>query len=240
MSLATDQIEQRYLTEDYVGVHPTYHEEDSEWKAGLVAKLLRANQLQPSSCCDIGCGAGKVLAALRPLYPKAELFGYDIAPSAARFWPKYADTGIQFRVGNFHELNDRKFDVALLLDVLEHLPDPNQFLTALLPAANYFVFHFPLDLSAVGVWREAALLYSRRNVGHIHYYTKSLALELLTESGYEVIDWQYSGAGYTGPHRNWKSVLRSLPTRFAIPGRDAMIRLLGGETLMVLARRKEQ
>jgi SAM-dependent methyltransferase len=239
MTTATNQtLEQRYLSDEYVSCNPSYHEEHSEWKAALVAEILRANQLTPLSCCDVGCGAGKVLAALRPIYPQAELFGYDIAPSAAQFWAKHEDANIHFRVGNFHEDNDQVFDVALLMDVLEHLPDPNEFLRGMRHAAQHFVIHFPLDLSALTVLRESPILQVRRDVGHIHYYTKSLALALLEESGYEVMDWRYSGAGYTSPSRTWKSIVRSLPTRFAGRGKDAMVRLIGGETLIVLARAK--
>jgi hypothetical protein len=79
-------------------------------------------------------------------------------------------------------------------------------------------------------------MYARNKVGHIHYYTKDLALALLDECDYQIVDWFYTGAAFTSPQRTWKTRIASLPRRlvYAI-NKDAGVRLLGGETLMVLA-----
>lgn len=55
------------------------------------------------------------------------------------------------------------------------------------------------DLSALSVLREKPLLNQRHNVGHIHYFTRNLALSLLRECGYEVTLWHYSGAAFQSP-----------------------------------------
>lgn len=180
---------------------------------------------------------GGVLAALRNNFPNARLTGYDIVPAAENFWTKLKDKNIDFFVGNFFDLNKEHHNIVLLLDVLEHIADPHQFLIEIKPHADYAIIHFPLDLSAFSVLREKPLLYVRRKVGHIHYFTKGLALELLKECGYEVMDCQYTEAAFTSPQRNLKTKLFGWLRRlFYALNKDTGVRILGGETLMVLVR----
>ena len=78
----------------------------------------------------------------------------------------------------------------------------------------------------------------RNKVGHIHYFTKQLALSLLKESGYKIIDVSYTQAAFTAPVRSWNTLI-ARPLRrmmFSLLGKDRGVRLLGGETLMVLAQ----
>ena len=227
----------KYLTSDYLRQNPTWDLGDSPWKAAKVIDILTAKGCKPRSICEVGCGAGGVIAELRRVFPDTELFGYDIAPDAARFWSQHMSANIHFKIGDFFELNKRTYDVLLLLDVIEHLQDPFDFVARLRNYANLFVFHFPIDLSAINVLREQPLLSSRLKVGHIHYFTKGLALALLEECGYDILDWHYTGAAFTSPKRNWRTRLASLPRRMAYAvNKDWGVRLLGGETLMVLVR----
>ena len=235
MSPVDNPVTRRYLTGEYLAHNPTWDSEDSVWKAHQVLTILHANGIRPATVVDVGCGAGAVLAELRKALPNARFTGFDIAPDAQRFWKHHA--GIEFRLGDFLTLSDGRYDVLLALDVLEHLQDPFDFLVRIRPRAAHFVFHFPLDLSALTVLREAPLLNQRRQVGHIHYYTRGLALALLEECGYEVVGWRYTGAAFTAPRRTVKTRVAALLRRAAYAvARDAGVRLLGGETLMVVAR----
>lgn len=177
------------------------------------------------------------MAELRRSYPRAELFGYDVASDAARFWPEHEHANIRFRVGDFFVLNNRTYDLVLLLDVIEHLVNPFAFLSDLRGTASYYVLHVPLDLSALTVLRERPLMDLREQVGHIHYFTKDLALSLLRECGYDIVRWGYSGATFTSPQRTWKTKLASGLRRsvYAL-NKDWGVRALGGETLVVLAQ----
>jgi SAM-dependent methyltransferase len=229
-------IRQRYLRGDYAAKNPTWDREDAPWKAGQAVRLVAAHGLAPASIAEVGCGSGAVLAEFRRAYPQARLHGYDIAPGAARFWEAHAAANIEFRLGDFFELSRERYDLMLVMDVIEHVPDPFDFLTRLRAHAGRHLFHLPLDLSALTVLREAPLLDARDRVGHVHYYTKGLALALLAETGYRILDWRYTGAAFAAPRRNWKTRLASLPRRMAYAlDKDFGVRLFGGETLMVLA-----
>lgn len=234
---STDNIASRYLGGEYLRENPTWDSEDSPWKAQLILCILQANSILPRSIVDVGCGAGAVLGQLRCSYPDAKLHGYDIAPAAQQFWASHESRGVQFHLSDFVASGDSGYDVALVLDVLEHLENPFEFLSRLRNRAAWFVFHIPLDLSALSVMREAPLLGVRAKVGHIHYFTKGIALALLGECGYEVIEASYTGASLNAPNRAFKTRLAGFLRRFAYAvNRDFGARLLGGETLLVLAR----
>lgn len=230
----------RYLSQDYLAQNPDWDQGDSPWKAAQVKKMLELQQINPQSICEIGCGAGAVLASLRQDFPDTELFGYDIAPSLPDFWQRHEKQNIQFEVGDFVTDNQRDYDVILLLDLLEHLQDPFSFLHHIKNKSGYLMVHFPLDLSAISVLREKPLMHVRDKVGHIHYYTKSLALALLEESGYEIVSHHFTGAFASVPARSWRTKLASIPRLMAYAiNKDFGVRLFGGETLMVLAKGRD-
>ena len=237
LGLPTD----RYLKGEYLRNNPTWDVEDSFWKAQRAIDLLKAAGCQVHSICEVGCGAGGVLAECRRAFPEADLFGYDIAPDAGRFWTRHVWADISFEAGDFFELNQRHYDALLLLDVIEHVEHPFDFLRRLRKYAYTFVFHIPLDLSAVNILRESSLLRARIKVGHIHYFTKHLALDLVKDCGYQVLKCHYTGATFTSPRRNWKSKLAALPRRLTYSvNKDFGLRVLGGETLMILAKARNE
>jgi hypothetical protein len=187
---------------------------------------------------EVGCGAGRVLAELARALPQAVFHGFDIAPAVSALWPPPGQVpNLQLEVGDLLARDEEPYDLALILDVVEHVGDPMAFLDRMRAKASHHILHFPLDLSAVGVLRGAPLLRAREKVGHLHFYTKDLALALVVDCGYEVVDWSYTGAAFSAPQRTWRTRLASLPRRLAYAlGGDAGVRLVGGETLMVLAR----
>lgn len=228
-------IESRYLDGTYLAANPDWDRADASWKASHVAAILRGNGVSPTSICDVGCGSGDVLVELGSEFQAAKLTGFDISPQLATFWAKQPT--IAFHRGDFHEINNERFDVLLMLDVFEHVRDPFTFLERSRDHAKYFVFHIPLDLSSLSVARGSPLMQVRRGVGHLHFYTKDIALETLMECGYSVIEWRYTNAAATlRTHHTPLTMLAALPRRLlrAINA-DFSVRLLGGDTLLVLA-----
>ncbi|RLA22479.1 MAG: class I SAM-dependent methyltransferase [Gammaproteobacteria bacterium] len=227
--------QQQYLDGTYAEHNPSWDSVDSRWKAEKVSTLLPA---APRSICEVGCGGGGVIAALREVHQDTVLTGYDISPDAQQFWQQHEGCNIDFHVGDFL-VTEENFEIILLLDVLEHLADPHDFLISIRERAQQFIFHFPLDLSALSVLRESPLMYVRKKVGHIHYFTKGLALALLDECGFEVLDWDYTGAAFNSPQAGIRTKLAKIPRYLAYAAnKDFGVRLLGGETLMVLAKPK--
>ena len=231
----------RYLNGDYAEKNPDWDSGDSAWKACKVAEILADHDVRPRDIIEVGCGSGAILVALRQHLPDASYSGYDIAPGAERFWSDPVAAGIRFELSDFLKVERPRADLLLVLDVVEHVGNPWDFLTGLRDRADHIVLHFPLDLSVSSVLRERPLLHVRDKVGHLHFYTKGLVLALMEECGFDIIEARFTGASLNAPNRGLKTRLAALVRRAVFMfGHDLGARLLGGETLMVLARPRVQ
>ena len=233
----------RYTDGTYLESNPDWGELDAEWKSRQVLKMMRDHQLAPKSICDIGCGTGGVLAWLaKDLAPTTELIGYEVSEQAIQLAPAERKSRIDFRLRSPAQDAQDRFDLALCLDVFEHVDDYPGFLRGLKSLAPLFIFHIPLGISAQAVIRGAPLLDAWRRVGHIHWFTLDLALEALHDTGYEVIDRRFTVPAenaLSDPQRR-PGLVRSaaaLSRRVAFRLRPEFVaRLLGGFPVLVLAR----
>jgi hypothetical protein len=230
-------MDSMYKDGTYLANNPNWHEQDSPWKAGKIAQLLAKNGVCPSTVCEIGCGAGGILSWLSEHdVNETSFFGYEISPQAFELCRKKATPRLHFFHKNLFEDSGAWFDVVMAIDVFEHVEDYFGFLRNLQKKASFKVFHIPLDLSVQTVLRGAPIMRQRLSVGHIHYFTKETALASLQDTGYEVIDYVYTNASEL-PNRNWKSKLLRVPREILFwINQDMAARLLGGFSLMVLAK----
>ena len=124
-----------------------------------------------------------------------------------------------------------------MIDLIEHVEDYFHFLRTVKPMSTYKILHIPLDLSVQSVARITPIVNQRSRVGHIHYFTKEIALTMLKELGYEVLDSFYTAATIDLPAQSLKSHLMRLPRKiFFALNQDLAVRYLGGYSLMVLAK----
>jgi SAM-dependent methyltransferase len=229
--------ETRYTGGEYLQTHPTWHAEDSAWKASHIVRILRANHIRPTSICDVGCGAGEVLKELwHEFGPSCSLYGYDISPQAVALARQNLGDKAIIELGDITKEKCNDFEVMLLIDVIEHIEDCYGFLRKIKPKSRYKVLHIPLDLSVQSILRSSPILENRRLAGHIHYFTKELALATLIDIGYEVIDVRYTAGAVDLPPKTLKIHMARLPRKLlAAINQDMAARLLGGFSLMVLA-----
>jgi SAM-dependent methyltransferase len=226
-----------YQTGEYFAKHPTYHVEDSAWKAEHIFRLIRKNNLQPRTVCEIGCGAGEVLRQLQLLMSDEVQFeGYEISPQAFTRCQERANDRLRFQCADLLALDTDPCDLLLCIDVFEHVEDYLGFLRKLRAKAENKLFHIPLDLSVQWVLRGRPIMKQREEVGHLHYFTKETALATLRDAGYEVIDWCYTPGALLNP-RSFKAKLASLPRKLlSALNQDLTSRVLGGYSLLVLAK----
>ena len=222
----------------YFEINPTWHEEDSPWKAEQIARILKKNGIQPSSICEIGCGAGEILRNLKNQFNEnVTCSGYEISPQAFEICKRKESENLEFHFDDLLANEGIQFDVVMAIDVFEHVEDYFGFLRKLHSKGRYQVFHIPLDLSVQTVIRGFPITNARKLVGHIHYFTKETALATLNDTGYEVVDYFYTNGLVDLPHRGWKSWLLKLPRKvlFFIHN-DWSVRILGGSSLLVLTK----
>jgi SAM-dependent methyltransferase len=227
----------RYTSGEYLANNPTWHEEDSEWKTGHIVRLLEQNDVSPRSICEVGCGTGGIVELIAGRYPNAEVQGYEISPQALEgCLARPPRANLAFFSGSPFDAG-RRFDLMMAIDVIEHVEDPFAFVRAMAKTSDWQVFHIPLDMNALAVGRGWVITDARSKIGHLHYFARDTALSLLNESGLDVVDDFYTPWAIDQSYKSWKKQLAAWPRRlgYAIAP-HAIVRLIGGWSLMVLTR----
>jgi Methyltransferase domain len=232
-------VSDRYTDGRYLAQHSDWHVGDSSWKAGHILSMLARHNLTPKTVCEVGCGAGEILAQLhRQMPPDVHLSGFDLSPQALALCQTRRAEHLDYRLGDAFTTGEH-YDLVVMMDVVEHVEDSYGFLRKLRGLADYKVLHIPLDLSAYAVVGPT-LMRGRDSMGHIHYYTRATALALLRETGYDVIDSYYTFGAIHSPGQRGGSLpataLRLVRHGAYLVSKELCVRLLGGASLLVLAR----
>ena len=226
-----------YTNRKYQENNPTWHIEDSPWKADHIFRLIQKHHLEPRTICEVGCGSGEILRQLSTLMPSPVTFtGYEISPQAFDLCQQQKKDRISFKLKNFTD-DDVSCDLILLIDLIEHLEDFFSFLRTIKRRSTYKILHIPLELFVLAVVYQQFLLGQKKKVGHLHFFSKDLALQHLRDLGYEIIDYSYT-AGYS-LERDFgiKDRILRIPRRFLFPlAPDFTVKVCGGYSLLVLVK----
>jgi SAM-dependent methyltransferase len=226
-----------YTNKEYLQKNPTWHDEDSPWKASQIARLLARNKLVLATVAEIGCGAGGVLASLaESLPPQTRLHGFDISPQAIEMAQKRQRPGLTYSCEDALTSPDT-FDLFLVIDVIEHVRDYLGFMEKCRPKARYKIFHIPLDIHVSSVLR-ARFVVGRRTVGHLHYFSAESALDTVEDTGHRVIDYIYTdgGVALADLHPSLRRTLANLPRRWVgLFSQKLSARWFGGYSILILA-----
>lgn len=156
---------------------------------------------QCTSILEVGAGAGATLKWLKRFYPTAETTGVEMNPALLDELKRNADLAI---IGPVDEIivQLKNYDLILLLDVLEHLPDPNATLRNLTKALNpqgrvivsvpniaHFSVSVPLLLQRRFDYQEAGIL----DRTHLKFFVEDTAIKLLNDASLIVTDALISG-----------------------------------------------
>lgn len=226
-----------YRDGTYLKNNPSWHIEESPFKVRQIQRMIERQALAPKTICDVGCGAGLVLAELQPHLPEdCVCWGYDVSPDALAMCANHGNDNLRFRLRDIRKDQcDTFFDLLLMLDVFEHVEDYMGLVRAVRSKAKQKLFHIPLDLSVQAVLRRNGLLLRRDHHAHLHYFTRETALRTLTDVGYTIVDYFYTPRCIELGDLLVQKIVR-IPRKlsFAVFP-DLTVRILGGYSLMVLA-----
>ena len=211
----------------------TWHLEDSPLKAqAILGMLARHPELRPKTVCEVGCGAGGILAELQKSMPQENEFtGYEISPQAHAMSQQFQNPKCRYILGDAFE-DSQTFDLVLVMDVVEHVEDCFSFLRQVRLKGRTKILHIPLDVHVSGILRARN---SFDTVGHIHLFTKETAIRSLEYSGHRIRDWVLTDGALSAPNpgtRTWVANIFRRPLSKLSPLLSA--RLLGGNSLLAL------
>jgi SAM-dependent methyltransferase len=212
----------------------TWHLEDSPYKARSIDRMLaRHPDFKPKTVCEIGCGAGGILAELQKRMPEGNKFtGYEISPQAHALSQQFSNAHIRFVLGSAFD-DSESYDLALVMDVVEHVEDCFAFLRQTRLKAWIKILHIPLDAHVSAILRGRN---SWDDVGHIHIFTIETALKTLEYSGYHIHDWFLTEGAITVPTGRTRTRIANLLRRpLCKLSPKVSARLLGGSSLLVFA-----
>ena len=231
------KITSRYNDGDYLSKNSDWHVEDSPWKAQQIDKIINRNKLNPTTICEVGCGAGEILRqlSLKPRYSEVDFTGYEISDDAFDLCLSRSTERLTYLKKDLLE-DEKQYDITLCIDVFEHVENYMGFVRGLREKAEFKIFHIPLDLSVSALLR-GMLINARNSVGHLHYFTPDTAIATLVDCGYEIVDTMYTPSFADLPSKNWRGKLIKFPRHALYKTSPKLLAtLIGGVSLMVLAK----
>ena len=174
-----------YTQGQYLENNPTWHIEDSVWKAEQIVKIIQKNNLQPSWICEVGCGSGEILNQLYQNMPNnVKLVGYEISPQAYQLCQERIQDRLNFKFGNLLQEETIDFDLLLCIDVLEQelFSVPTQFvLSTLVFLINNSIMNFIQRV------KDGRCLTWRFEQGRLRLAPSGLRI-ILVDSTFDVLD----------------------------------------------------
>ncbi|MDF0494650.1 methyltransferase domain-containing protein [Bradyrhizobium yuanmingense] len=159
--------------------------------------------VRASRILEVGPGAGFTLAWLKSIYPAATTFGVELNQELEAELKEHADVAM---IGDIDALISRvgsKFDLILLLDILEHVPDPTRTLQAItrsllmdggrvlvsVPNIAHLSVTLPLVFQRRFEYADSGIL----DRTHLKFFVERTAVRLLNDSGLVVKDGLITG-----------------------------------------------
>lgn len=197
-----------YSSDDYILKNPTLHEEDSPWKISLITPLvdtiMACYDREEVNLLDVGGGAGMILGQVsnyiaRNYQRKVNKFALDLSPGMLRV-QEQNNPDLKMALNEDirkTSLPDKSIDLTLMIDTIEHIPEPEQALRELKRVSDYVIFKVPLednlkcrinDIVTFGEYKKALV----EKLGHINVYNIRSITDQIRASGGTVLKYYYT------------------------------------------------
>ncbi len=111
-----------------VGIRNNFFQKIWHTRKIFLAKQI-IKKLQFSSCLDVGCASGYMVAQVAKEFPNAKYFGVDIYDKAIEY-AKTKYPNIKFKIASSEKLpfKNETFDLILFYETIEHVRNPKNTL----------------------------------------------------------------------------------------------------------------
>ena len=147
----------------YIKFNPTLHAEDSKYKMAYIAKLLERVDWDGSviNILDIGGGAGELGKYVCEWFVSngcaVNASVLDVAEEMINIQKEHNPYIKKTYLGSLDELGEERFDLVLMIDVIEHIESCEQFAADLNNHASYIVYNIPIEINLVDILRNIAM-----------------------------------------------------------------------------------
>ncbi len=176
--------------------NPAKREEYNVWMRWKVDKMLSVlpDGMFFETIAEIGCAFGEVLSAMDERLKPNKSVGVDISENNIKL-AKSLHPNIVFLTGTIEDINivelamieGHRFNLVVLCDIVEHIPNDLDFLRKIKEIAEYVVIDLPLEKSISTRNRN----YGPNDIsGHLRSYNLKDGINLLTQAGFQVLNFK--------------------------------------------------
>lgn len=175
------------------------------WKTEQLLKLVPPG-LYFKNILEVGCAMGILLNNLAEKLSIKNIYGLDISDKNIQTAKDLFPQSI-FYCGTIEDLKlliSRKqtlplFDLVILSDIIEHIPDDSGFLKSVRDISSYVMINLPLEKCLRNRHRQ----YGEDDPsGHLRWYDRGMALSLINQAGFSII------SGFTANSLKNKDIFR--------------------------------
>jgi len=169
------------------------------WKAEQLVKTIPDN-LRCENILEIGCAMGILQNIISNKLSINKSVGLDISEENIKVAQELYPESTFFQ-GTLEEFTGKipknfpfeRFDLVLLSDIIEHIPDDAGFLENVKKISSYVIINLPLEKS----FRNRNRQYGENDhSGHLRWYDRKMAENLIKKTGFEIIRSFTSNALY--------------------------------------------
>jgi len=197
-----------YLTDEYITKNPSLDIEDSPWKVSkiipLVNKFTKHLNKDEITLLDVGGGAGAILSAIstyikKKHHIKVNKIALDLSPGMLKIQKKNNPDLKKALNEDIRQtsLGNKEIDLTLMIDVLEHIPNPTKALKEIKRISKFVIFKVPLEGSLVSrIWnfinRNKPRQHAIKTIGHINVYNlNKLKYQIEKHTG-QILDYYFT------------------------------------------------
>lgn len=193
---------------------------DPQYSGTVRQEMLRFINVEKDNLTvlDIGCACGGNLMRIKEINPTAEVYGVELNAGAASIASCFGEV-VNYDIEKLEEdAWNRKFDVILMGDILEHLYNPLNTLQRLrnfleddgvLIASIPNIMHISVLTELLqGRWtyQEAGIL----DKTHLRFFTKLEIQRLMDAVGLHVLGWSYTVVGNSQQYDDFKQQIMKI------------------------------
>ncbi len=168
-------------------------DEGSIWKAKMLLSVIPKREYKVIA--EMGCGCAHVLSLVADELKVQHRIGVELSRkaliSAWLLYPKLS--GLQANV-SYAPLKNNSVDLLILSDILEHLPNPVDFLKDVSKIADFLALNIPIEKSLFPKLFEklagakSQIETGEHKAGHLFEWTTNEVEKLLGEANLKIID----------------------------------------------------
>lgn len=201
-----------YISGKYIEKNPTIHEEDNAWKTKKILpfvdiamkRLLGKNEI---NILDVGGGTGLIIKNIGLCVNKIHRFKInkfclDVSPDMLRIQKINNPEAVKFLCEDIKQtsLSAKQMDLALVIDVLEHVLEPEKALRELRRISDFAIFKVPLEDNLIlkilnfvtrGRFKQEKTL---DTLGHINTYNIDSLTKSIAKDYGQIIKYSYTNA----------------------------------------------